>query len=50
VWFRLVKAGYGSLKEVKEMTAREVLQALNYEVFLSDYERAYFELNRGVDH
>ena len=44
---RLVKAGYGSLGEVKQMTAREVLQALNYEDFLADYESAYLELNNG---
>lgn len=43
---KLVKVGYGSLKEVKEMTAREVLQALNYEKFLNDYESAYVEANK----
>ncbi len=42
---RLVKAGYGTLREVREMTAREVIQALNYEKFRSDYERAYMEKN-----
>jgi hypothetical protein len=36
----LVKAGYGSLAEVQEMDARTVLQALNYEKFCADYERA----------
>jgi len=41
-----VKAGYGSLPEVKEMNAREVLQALNLEKFQSDYEGAYMELNK----
>jgi hypothetical protein len=41
-----VKAGYGSLREVQEMNAREVLQALHYENFLSDYEAAYFEVNK----
>jgi len=42
---RLVKAGYGSLREVKEMTAREVLQAMNYETFCNDYEAAAMERN-----
>jgi hypothetical protein len=41
----LVKAGYGSISQVKEMTAREVIQALNYESFLGDFEKAYLELN-----
>jgi hypothetical protein len=45
ILLRLVKSGYGTLKEVKEMTAREVLQALAYEKFLSDYEEEYFNLN-----
>lgn len=45
-FFRLVKAGYGPLSEVKKMTAREVLQALCYEKFLTDYEDSYVELNR----
>jgi len=40
---RLVKAGYGTLKEVKEMNAREVIQALNYESFVNDYQQAYLE-------
>ena len=44
---RLVKSGYGSLREVKEMTAREVMQALHYETFLENYESSYLELNRG---
>lgn len=34
------------MAEVKELTAREVLQALHYERFKSDYETAYMELNR----
>lgn len=38
-----MKAGYGSFKEVKGMTAREVLQAINYEDFVSTYERAYLK-------
>lgn len=43
VFFRLVKAGYGSLREVMGFNAREVLQALSYEKFLADYEAAYME-------
>lgn len=46
IHFRLVKAGYGSLREVEEMDARRVLQALNYESFLADYEAAYVEMNK----
>lgn len=38
-----MKAGYGSLKEVREMTAREVLQAVYYEDFISNYEDAYLK-------
>jgi len=46
VYFQLVKAGYGSLREVKEMDVREVIQALHFEKFNSDYQAAYFEVNR----
>lgn len=42
----MVKSGYGSLNEVKEMDARVVLQALNYDKFCDDYERAYMEMHR----
>lgn len=49
IHFRLVKAGYGTLREVEEMDARKVLQALHYEKFLNDYESAYLELNRSDD-
>jgi len=45
-YFRLVKAGYGNFFEVQNMTAREVMQALYYEKFLTDYEQAFFELNK----
>lgn len=43
---KLSKAGYGSLNELKEWSAREVLQALNYEKFLGDYESSFLELNK----
>jgi len=38
--------GMGSMAEVKELDARTVLQALNYEVFCDDWERTYWELNK----
>jgi len=41
-----VKAGYGSIAEVRELDARTVLQALNYEKFIDDFERAYLEINK----
>ena len=43
---RLVKAGYGSLRDIREMSAREVMQALHYEGYLNDYEAALWELNK----
>lgn len=43
--FRLVKAGYGNLKQVRKMNSREYLQALGYEKFLSDYSGAVRALN-----
>lgn len=46
VLFRLVKAGYGSYQQVKEMNTREVLQAICYEKYWSDYESTYMELNK----
>jgi hypothetical protein len=40
--------GYArSIADAREMTAREVIQALNYEVFCGDYEREYMEINRN---
>lgn len=44
--FRLVRLGYGDLEQVRKMNAREVLQALDYERFCSQYETAYLELNK----
>lgn len=40
-------AGYGSLKEVKEMNSREVLQALNFLSFKADFERTYADMMKG---
>ena len=45
-YIKLVKLGYGSYNEVKELNARVVLQALNYENFCGDYEMAFLELNK----
>jgi hypothetical protein len=44
---KLVKSGYGTLGEVKEMSSREVVQALHYEKFIGDYEAEYLELNKA---
>jgi hypothetical protein len=46
IHLRLVKAGLGSLNEVREFDARTVLQALFYEGFCDDYEKAFWELNK----
>lgn len=46
IYFRLVKMGMGDFFTVQKMTAREVVQALYYEQFLSDYGAAYIELNK----
>lgn len=35
------------MREVRELDARTVLQAIEYEKFCSDYERTYLELNKG---
>lgn len=46
-FFKLSKAGYGPVSEIKEWDCRTVIQALHYENFISDYENAYLELNKG---
>jgi len=38
--YRLSKAGYGSIKELMELDARIILQALNYEIFYNEYQAA----------
>jgi len=43
----LVKAGFGNLEDAKKMNSREVLQALNYEGFLSDFQSEYLEINKA---
>jgi len=47
VYFKLSKAGYGSVNEIEQWDARRVLQALNYEKFVYDYESAFIEINKG---
>lgn len=50
IYFRLVKGGYAaSVGEAKQFDARTVLQALYYENFLVDFERAYIELNKTME-
>lgn len=44
IYLRLVKAGYGKLEDVRKMNAREVIQALYYEKFISDYQTAYMKM------
>lgn len=46
IFFRLVKGGYGNYFEVQNMTMHEVTQALHFESFISEYVKAYGELNR----
>jgi hypothetical protein len=47
VYFRLVKAGYGNLDEVRGMNVSDTLQALHYEKFLIDYEAASYEIGKN---
>ncbi len=47
IYFRLCKTGYAkSIQEAEQLTARQVLQALNYEQFCDDYEAESWELNK----
>lgn len=45
--FRLVKLGYGSLEEVKQFTAREVIQILKFEEFVSNYEKIVIDRQKN---
>lgn len=47
IYFRLSKAGYGTVNEIEEWEARKVLQAIHYEGFCYDYEAAYIEVNKA---
>lgn len=44
VYFKLSKAGYGSVNEIEQWDARRVLQALSYEKFCGEYEAAQWEM------
>lgn len=47
IFLKLCKCGYArSVLEASELDAKTVLQALSYESFCTDYERAYMELNK----
>lgn len=46
IYFRLSKAGYGSVNEIENWDVKKVLHALVYESFIDDYEHAYLELNK----
>ena len=41
--FGLCKAGFGSLKEIKELDTKEFLDILEYESILSDIQRIMIE-------
>lgn len=46
IYFKLCKSGYAkSVEEARLLDARTVLQALNYEKFVDEYESTYMELN-----
>lgn len=50
IYFKLCKSGYArSIAEAKELGPREVLQALAYESFSSEYQRVYMELNSAKE-
>lgn len=46
VALRLAKEGFGTMTEILEMPADQVLNALEYCGFLSDYQDTYMNLNR----
>jgi hypothetical protein len=43
---KLSKAGYGTIEEIMDMRADLVLAALEYELFLHDYEKEFIALNK----
>jgi len=43
---KLSKLGYGTVPEIETMPADIVLDILEYERFIQDYESAYVELNK----
>lgn len=44
---RLSRAGYGDPERILAMRADLVIAALDYEMFLQNYEAAFVELNKG---
>lgn len=46
LFFKLSKAGYGTVDELEKWNARKVLQALAYENFCDEYETTFMELNK----
>jgi hypothetical protein len=46
VALRLSKAGYGRPDEVLKMRTDLVMAAVHYEIFLKEYERAFWEMNK----
>lgn len=47
VALRLSKAGYGRPDEILKMRCDLVIAAIEYERFLSEFEGAVYELNKG---
>lgn len=47
IFLKLSRAGYGSLAEVEQMDAHHILQAVNYEKFLSEFEASFVHINSG---
>jgi hypothetical protein len=43
---RLSKAGYGKVSEILETDADIVVDMLNYEGFLTDYEKVFMDINK----
>lgn len=43
---RLSKAGYGNFQEIMEWDSESFLTVLEYDIFCSDYDEVFFELNR----
>ena len=46
IWvYKLSRAGYGSIKEIRELNAYEFMNLINYEKFLDDYAKAFRAMN-----
>jgi hypothetical protein len=44
---RLSKAGYGTPEQIRQMTGQDVISLYHYENFINDYEKEFFEINKG---